>query len=159
MKRLTFLMVITIACIAQCAAVNKNDFYLTYAMGKAEDVNSLINELKTDNKQGAEKAYLGVLLMKKAGFEKSLKKKLDLFKEGHKLLETEITADPENAEYRFLRLTVQEKAPAILKYNRNIKEDKKMVIDAYPHLSTTVKTYIHRYCQYSKVLSVKDIEK
>ncbi len=74
-------------------------------------------------------AYQGALYMKKADFVKGVKDKIKTFKKGAQILEDEIAKKPSNAEFRFLRLAVQEHAPRILKYNKNINEDKKAVID------------------------------
>ena len=54
--------------------------------------------------------------------------KLGHFNKGKKLLELAIVNDPQNAELRFLRFSVQTNVPAILRYNRNISEDKKVLV-------------------------------
>ena len=64
--------------------------------------------------------FTGALLMKKAGFNAPPAIKLHLFKSGHKMLEAAIRNNPENAEFRFLRLIIQEHAPGILGYKNDI---------------------------------------
>lgn len=56
--------------------------------------------------------------------------KLKRFNEGKKLLSKAVELDPKNAEIRFLRLSVQAKAPSFLGYNENIAEDKNIVLNA-----------------------------
>jgi len=56
--------------------------------------------------------------------------KLKRFNEGKKLINEAIKLDKSNAEIRFLRLSVQSKAPGFLGYNENISEDKSFVLKA-----------------------------
>ena len=73
-------------------------------------VNAQISELKSAPDE-VKNAFLGAMIMKKAGLGGNPASKLKLFKQGHKLLEGAIAKDPENAEFRFLRLMIQENAP------------------------------------------------
>ena len=103
------------------------------------------------------KAYKGALLMKKAGFQGTPSKKVKVFKQGHELLETEIKTYPENIEYRFLRLAVQENAPKILKYNKNINEDKAEIIANYNQLGADLKAHIQEFAANSENLKPSDL--
>ena len=67
-------------------------------------------------------AFLGAMIMRKAGIGGNPASKLKLFKQGHKLLEAAIAKDPNNAEFRFLRLIIQENSPGILGYNNDRTE-------------------------------------
>jgi hypothetical protein len=58
--------------------------------------------------------------------------KLANFSQGKRLLEKCITIDKNNIELRFLRFAIQYNAPAILGYNRNIKEDKLILRNSIP---------------------------
>ena len=102
-------------------------------------------------------AYEGALLMKKAGIIAGPPKKLNLFKEGSKKLETAISKDSSNAEYRFLRLMVQENAPSVLGYRNNIKKDSDFVRQHYKNLSETVQKAILNYNKISKSLRITDL--
>lgn len=55
--------------------------------------------------------------------------KLAYFSKGSQLLDKCILADKENTELRFLRLSVQLKSPSFLGYNKNIDEDKDLVVN------------------------------
>ena len=55
--------------------------------------------------------------------------KYQLFTTGKGQLEAAIAADPDNAELRFLRFTVQENAPGFLGYNNDLAADKATMID------------------------------
>lgn len=61
--------------------------------------------------------------------------KLSNFREGKNLLEKCIKTDNENIELRFLRFSVQSKAPSFLGYNSSIKSDKKFLINSIHNLN------------------------
>lgn len=92
--------------------------------------------------------------MKKAGLVKNVKSKLKLFKEGHHKLEEAIEKDNSNIEYRFLRLIIQENAPDILNYNKDIKKDSAFIKENYKNLPVVVRDAIEDYSKKSKVLKL-----
>ncbi len=102
-------------------------------------------------------AYEGALLMKKAGLASGPKKKLDLFKEGHEKLEAVLNKDSSNTEYRFLRLMIQEHAPGILGYKKQIESDKRFVKNNYKKLSPVVQEAVVNYSKESKILKPADL--
>ena len=137
--------------------VDRTSFYSALSHGTLTTLDQqlvAINKLSFEEK----KAFTGVLNMRKAEFAKGLKTKLDLFKSGGTLLEDEIAKDKSNAEYRFLRLIIQENAPAILNYNDNIEEDAKLVKSSYAHLPAETKTAILDYSKKSKTLKTSDFK-
>lgn len=89
---------------------------------------------------------------------KSAAKKIATFKAGGKLLESAIQSDPNNAEYRFIRLTIQEHAPKILKYNKNIEEDKVLILKGYKKMDSKTRAYVLDYAKQSDILSAKDFK-
>jgi len=123
-----------------------------------EKVDNALSSLNAENTNAINNAYSGALMMKKAEFLKVPAKKVNIFKKGHKLLEVEIAADPQNIEYRFLRLAVQENAPKILKYNKNIDEDKAMIIANYNNLNSELKAYINDFAKQSNILKPSDLK-
>ena len=96
--------------------------------------------------------------MRKAGIVSPLKEKIDLFKEGRKKLEGEILKEQDNAEYRFLRLMIQENAPLILGYKQAIKEDKELIISKFHSMDSAVKNSILNYTKTSKILIKEDFQ-
>ena len=108
-------------------------------------VDTMILKIEKGERNSSNIAYKGALLMKKASFMKVPRRKIVLFKEGHQLLEEEIVNNPENVEYRFLRLVIQENAPKILKYNMNLEEDKKLVLENFSKLPTNLQEIIKEY--------------
>lgn len=130
-----------------------------YAAFSSEDAVSIDEQLSTITPENAlSKAFSGALLMKKAGIIKGPKEKLDTFKAGKELLDSAITSEPQNAEFRFLRLVIQEQAPAILNYNDKKKEDAALVVNTYSDFPEVVKNFVRSYAQTSSTLSAHDFE-
>ncbi len=123
-----------------------------------ESVDYALNALQKESMdEPVIRAYKGALLMKKAGLINGPLNKLDMFKEGHKILEKEIQSDPKNTEYRFLRLTIQENAPKILGYNENLDEDKLFIGQHYHSMSLEMKLHIKEYASRSTILNQSDL--
>jgi hypothetical protein len=124
----------------------------------SDDLNLINIVLKTiTNIPNTEKiAYEGALLMKKAGLVSGLGDKLSLFKEGRIKLEEAIDLEGENAEFRFLRIIIQENAPGFLGYNDQLETDSKYVSNHISGLDSEVKNAIRDYCKKSKFLIFHD---
>ena len=117
-----------------------------------DDEIAIVQKSSTKNKPG----YDGALLMKKAGLISGASKKLKLFKQGRIELETALMSEPENTEYHFLRLAIEEHAPKIVKYHNDIETDKAIVKKNFKELSPAVQHAILDYCKNSNVLHVED---
>ncbi len=130
-----------------------------YKVMKTGDTAAIDNELIVVKSAPIpeKEAYEGALLMKKAGEEVKAKDKLAFFKRGRIKLETAILNDGENAEYRFLRLIIEEHAPKVAKYSKDIPTDKEFIIQKYKSLSPLVQQEILNYSQTSKVLHPEDL--
>ncbi|MGN6178915.1 MAG: hypothetical protein ACTHNW_07025, partial [Mucilaginibacter sp.] len=75
---------------------------------------------------------------------------------GYIKLEGAISDNLDNAEYRFLRLTIQENAPHIVKYYHQIPADKAIIVKGFKTLSPDVREAVREYSKTSKVLSPQD---
>ncbi len=82
---------------------------------------------QTKNNSATHLAYLGALQTIWARHVLSPVSKLNTFKEGKRNIEQAIQKEPENAELRFIRLSVQKNAPSFLGYKSNVKEDSEFV--------------------------------
>ncbi|PRD57121.1 hypothetical protein C5749_07920 [Sphingobacterium gobiense] len=71
--------------------------------------------------------YLGGLQTIRANHVFSPISKLNTFNKGKNNIEQAIKKDPNNAELRFIRLSVQKNAPSFLGYKSNIKEDTEFI--------------------------------
>lgn len=78
-------------------------------------------------------AYKGAGMMLLARYEK-LANRGPKVKEAARWIEQAVAAEPENAEIRLIRLSVQEHLPRFLKYNQHIEEDRLFVRQALPSL-------------------------
>lgn len=134
---------------------DKTAYYAVLRVGKMDDVNQELDKLGTSTILEKE-AYTGTLLMRKAGLVKLPSEKVKLFKKGRIALETQLLKDNDNAEYHFLRLIIQEHAPKIVKYKKEIETDKAYIIKSYKHLSPAVQQAILDYSKNSKILQPQD---
>jgi hypothetical protein len=119
-----------------------------------DNVQLIDNQLKaTEQLSGSDRdAFEGALLMRKAGLLTAPVQKLTVFKQGAKKLEAAIEAQPKNAEYRFLRLMIQENAPKILGYNDKLKPDSRAINSQLQSLDPATRAAVRHYAAKSKYL-------
>ena len=130
----------------------KQAFYSAMAGNNVAVWNQQLEAVK--NFKGNNKtAFEGALLMRKSSVLKVPAQKLSTFKQGYKLLESSIAKEPKNVEYRFLRLMIQENAPKIVGYNKNLSEDSKLIKEGYKLLSAETQQAILAYSKQSKTLT------
>ncbi len=123
------------------------------AVHSKENTEKLYNDLAVVSKGDAKilVAYKGAVTTLKAKFAQSPKDKKELFKEGATLIEYAAAEDPDNIEIRCIRLGVQENTPKVLKYRKNIPEDKQYILDHYNEItSSKLKGYIKGFILHSK---------
>lgn len=102
--------------------------------------------------------YKGATATLMAKFAKGVKAKTGYFKEGKKLIEQAIAKAPENIELRYIRLSVQENAPKIVRYKKAIAEDKQFILTNYSGIKNIeTKKYIKGFV--SQSASFSDAEK
>ena len=134
--------------------IDRPAFYSALRQNKKQLIDKqleLLNSAPAEIRQ----AFQAALLMRKAGLGGSPHQKLKLFREGHRGLEDAIKREPGNVEFRFLRLLIQENAPAILKYRDNLQEDSKIIENSYQTLPQEVQKQIADYSKKSKVLKLQ----
>lgn len=102
--------------------------------------------------------YVAALKMKKAGVVKNTSKKIELFKEGKIVLEKNILQSPGNLEWRFIRLTIQENAPPIVRYKDNLNEDQTFIYKNYKNASKKLQKIILGYAAISEYLDVDQLQ-
>ncbi|MFK5878057.1 MAG: hypothetical protein QM478_01030 [Flavobacteriaceae bacterium] len=116
--------------------------------GSKENTIVLFNKLQSvSEKDGSVfMAYKGASIAMKGRFEKGAKQKSKIFKEGITIVESALIKEPKNMEIRFIRLSIQQNSPKILKYKKNIDEDKDFVLSNYESIrSNTLRNYIRDY--------------
>lgn len=151
MKLISALVLIVV--IFNKSSIDKTSFYTAFESSSMTTIDMRLDNLGNESKSTQRDAYIGALTMKKSQFKETPKEKISVFKEGKVLLESSISKEPKNEEYRFLRFVIQENAPKILKYNSNINEDLKIVIEKYPSMDSSVKKAVKNYALKSAHLS------
>ncbi|MBP2618199.1 hypothetical protein [Chryseobacterium jejuense] len=76
-----------------------------------------------------------------------------LVKIGATNLEGIIKSNPNNAELRLIRLSVQENIPKIVGYRGSLKDDKAFLLNNYSKQNATLKNYIKRFAMQSKTIT------
>ena len=137
---------------------NKKEFYDAFASSSLEEVNSMLSKLENKKTSSLFRAYKGALFMKQSSLLKTPLQKLDVFKKGMQILESEINKFPKNVEYRFLRLSIQENAPKFLNYYKDIENDKEIITKNYKILDEEMKNIIRGYSKKSKILKTSKLQ-
>lgn len=131
---------------------DKRSFFNAMASHRQAMIDGQLVSLK--KLSGVDKeAFEGAMLMRKSALMPIPAKRLAMFKKGYQQLETALKKNPDNPEYRFLRLMIQENAPKFLGYNKDINQDSKFIKENYKSLSNVTKESIAEYSKQSKSLS------
>lgn len=120
----------------------------------ANEFASKFDAISDDNKTIL--AYKGASITISAKFKKKVSDKIKAFKEGTKLIELAVSSEPNSIEIRLIRLSVQENIPAIVKYKKNISEDKIFILKLYKEQSTSLKEYLKSYILQSKSFTAEE---
>lgn len=136
----------------------KTAFYKTLSSSSEDVIVRYKKKLAANLTTYDAKAYYASLVMKEAKFALSPFTKLERFNKGKELLEAVINQNKNNAEYRFLRLMVQENAPSMLGYNDELQQDAQLITNNFNQLSDAVKTVILNYSRTSEALSYSELK-
>ena len=99
-------------------------------------------------------AYKGASIALLAKQAESVKEKKDGFKEGVALIELANEKSSNNIEVRFVRLSIQENTPKLLKYKGNLEEDKLFILAQFKNIKFShLKNHIKDYISQSKVFT------
>ncbi|MDR3716929.1 MAG: hypothetical protein P4L51_29315 [Puia sp.] len=134
---------------------DKQAFYKVMETGDLGQINDELTKIGSASLPEKE-AYEGALLMRKAGLTGNPADKLKFFKAGRIKLESSLIKDSSNGEYHFLRLTIQEHAPGIVRYHAELKKDSRYLHDTFKSLSPVVRQAIIDYSKNSKILRPED---
>jgi hypothetical protein len=136
---------------------DKASYYKILKSGTTKEIDEEMSKIDASSLTDKD-AFKGALLMRKAGLVDVPKKKLDYFKSGRIKLETVLKDDSTNAEYRFLRLIIQEHSPKIVKYRSQVQEDAAFIKKNYKTLPPDVQKVLIDYSQTSKFLKPQDFQ-
>ncbi len=134
--------------------LNRAAYYKAMESESKTLVDAQISELNSAPAD-VKNAFLGAMIMRRAGIGGNPASKLKLFKQGHKLLEEAIAKDPNNAEFRFLRLVIQENSPGVLGYKNDEQKDSEFIRKSYYSLPEDLQKIIVDYNKKSKVLKLQ----
>ncbi|MDO3640829.1 hypothetical protein [Mucilaginibacter sp. L3T2-6] len=154
---LVFLLIAGFAKATRAQQFEKSIFYKVMDTGDLAAIDAQIDIVKASS-QKYKDGYEGALLMRKADKLAVPLQKLKYFKQGRIKFETALMADPDNTEYHFLRLAIQEHAPKIVKYHSDIEKDKAIVKKNFKDQPQSVQHAILDYCKNSKVLHAEDFQ-
>jgi hypothetical protein len=73
-------------------------------------------------------------------------------------LEAEIIKEPKILEWRFLRLAIQANAPKIVKYSKDLNEDKEFISSHFSSAPFDLQKIIKDYAANSSILKVSDFK-
>lgn len=138
------------------ANIDKSGFYSVFSRGTLKEIDhelSVISQASFPEQM----AYEGALLMRKAGKRTLPKDKLRDFRAGCTKLEGAIAADSTNAEYRFLRLCIQEQAPSVLNYRSDLQKDNLYIHLHFNQLTPVVQEAVRDYARHSRVLTPQNL--
>lgn len=155
--KITALLFILMNSFFGLAKIDRQSYYDALASEEITEINAMIGRLEKESQTTTIKAYRGALMAKKANFITKAGEKLELFKAGVDLLEKAIASEPQNTEYRFLRLSIQEHAPKILKYKDEIESDKAFIIANFSKTESSLAAIIKDYAKKSDVLSLAEL--
>ena len=105
-----------------------------------------------ENRSNTESVYLGAAMTLMASEYFNPYQKLRSFENGSRLIDAGISADPNNAELRFVRYLIQYYAPSFLNYRGQMKEDLAYINKAIEN-STRSSAWIKNYKNFSAAIS------
>ncbi len=155
--RIAVILFIILNSFTVQSKIVRQSFYDALASEEISTIDDMISQLEKESKTTTYSAYRGALLAKKANFIVKAVDKLKIFKAGVALLEDAIEKQPQNIEYRFLRLSIQEHSPKLLKYKENIAEDKKLITDNFSKTDSELARIIKDYTKESEVLILNEL--
>lgn len=154
------LLVFQLAAGYNCIAATGQfqEFYVAFQSDDTTMISRQLNVLEGSSIPQKD-AYSGALMMKMSGLVKSGMEKLKVFKKGRVMLENCIMKDSLNAEYRFLRLIIQENIPDFMNYHSKKKEDAGLIKESFSKMSPHLQKAISEYSKRSQVLKPEDFQK
>lgn len=154
MKLLAFFLSVFFLAAPDLALVRQKYVSATTSAQEAEELYKSLEGISDASSDNTMVGYKAAALTLRAKYEKGLLNKKNLFTQGAKLLEAVIKRDPANYEVRVLRMSIQENAPKITGYNKQIDEDKKFIIKNYssqkPDLKEFAKAYVNKSTLFTK---------
>ena len=111
---------------------------------------------KKSSSDAVTSAYKAAAQVLEAKVTTEKNKRKSFVQNGATSLESIIKSNPNNAELRVIRMSVQENIPKIVGYYKNLKEDKTFLISNYSKQNTELKSYIKQFAAQSKTMTASE---
>lgn len=111
---------------------------------------------KKSSADAAVAGYKAAAKIMEAKLTKDANRRKVFIKTGATQLETLVKGNPNLAELRVIRLSVQENIPKIVGYSKNMKEDKTFLLSSFHKQNAALKNYIKRFALQSKSFSAAE---
>lgn len=126
----------------------------SYAKASASNANTQSFIDTAEKQPGSDAVTLGYKAAAKIMEAKVSKgNRKSMVKTGATSLESIIKSNPNNAELRLIRMSVQENIPKIVGYRGSLKDDKAFLLNNYSKQNTALKSYIKRFAMQSKTIT------
>ncbi len=155
---LLFFFLLSTSKYTTAASMAYKEFYAAMQSNDTVKINSQLIAIEKSSMKEKE-AYSGALMMRMSGLVKSGIEKLRIFKQGRIRLEKCIKQDSSNAEYRFLRLMIQEHIPDFMNYHSKKTEDAMIIRESFGKLQPHLQEAIRDYSLHSHILKPEDFRK
>lgn len=156
MKFFLSVFLIFLSVSQDISTVRENYIDASKSKERAYEFNDSMANYTGDNKTML--AYKGASIALKAKFVSDRKTKKDLFTKGIQILEKALKDDPNNAEIRLIRLSIQENTPKIINYKGNIQEDKQLILTTFDKQNKSLKKYLLTFINQSKSFTTQEKE-
>jgi len=151
-----FFSALMLSPAADLAVVRQKYVAAATSAKEADELYKILESTSNDSPFQTLVAYKGGALALRAKFEKGLLNKKNLFTEGATLLEAVIAENPANYEARVIRLSIQENAPRITGYNKEIDDDKKFIIKNFNIQKADLKEFTKNFIKLSPSFSKEE---
>ncbi|MCA5006767.1 hypothetical protein [Sphingobacterium bovistauri] len=146
--------------IVNAQSLNLHDVRKDFNRGVKDEVlcKKYLSLLQKNAKSPLEKGYQAAFNMFMAKHTSNPFKKMGYFKDGKKLLESQIKLESNNIELRFIRLSIQYHIPDYLGYKENINEDKEyLVSNLYKLKDDKAKDIIYNYLKGANMYNSEEL--
>jgi hypothetical protein len=158
MKTLTFLFITFLVLNSPDISTTRRLFIkAANSKSEAEKFSSTLTRISNGSSKTL-LAYKAASIIIAGKFASRLEDKKKNAVEGITMLENTVAQDRDNVEIRLIRLSIQENSPRILKYKKNIAEDKTFIVLHYKDQPAALKDFIKAYTRQSKVFSEADLK-
>lgn len=140
--------------------IDREQFYKVFESDSPENIKELLLHYQNiPVTESLNKVFKGALLIKKSAYLNTLSDRVEYFKLGRELIEEEIKKYPQEIEYRFIRLILQEQTPQVLRYKNEISEDKNIILESWNSIDNELKKRIIDYAAKSEVLDLNEFDR